>query len=187
VKIQILAFLLIGIMYVGPASAELRIDSAALSAMELPPPKTAEAAKYLGISQSGPFKISEISAEVVVIEIFSMYCPYCQTDAPNVNELYKLIQGDPSLKKKIRMIGIGTGNTPFEIEVFRKKYDVKFPLFPDEEFKVQKIASEPIRTPSFVTLKRNANKTWGLHKIHVGESKESGAFLKEILQGTNSK
>ncbi len=172
------------LVFAGTTQAEFSVDSAALTAMELPVPKDPDARKYLGISKSGNFKISEIPSELVIIEIFSMYCPYCQADAPNVNELHKLIEGDRALKRKIRIIGIGTGNTPFEVEVFRKKFDVKFPLFADEDFRVQKVSSEPIRTPVFITLKRKADKSFTVHHTHLGESKESEAFLKKILKGS---
>ena len=182
-RVPLFIMLVTCFVFAGTAQADFSVDSAALTAMELPVPKDPEARKYLGISKSGNFKISEIPSELVIIEIFSMYCPYCQADAPNVNELHKLIEADRALKRKIRIIGIGTGNTPFEVEVFRKKFDVKFPLFADEDFRVQKISSEPIRTPVFITLKRKADKSFTIHNTHLGESKEAEAFLKKILKG----
>ena len=39
----------------------------------LPAPKSDEHQKYLGLAGKESFKISEISADVVIIEIFSMY------------------------------------------------------------------------------------------------------------------
>ena len=39
----------------------------------LPVPKSDEHQKYLGLAGKESFKISEISADVVIIEIFSMY------------------------------------------------------------------------------------------------------------------
>lgn len=39
----------------------------------LPVPKSDAHQKYLGLAGKESFKISEISAEVVIIEIFSMY------------------------------------------------------------------------------------------------------------------
>ena len=39
----------------------------------LPVPKSEAHQKYLGLAGKESFKISEISAEVVIIEIFSMY------------------------------------------------------------------------------------------------------------------
>ena len=39
----------------------------------LPAPKSDEHQEYLGLAGKESFKISEISADVVIIEIFSMY------------------------------------------------------------------------------------------------------------------
>ena len=54
------------------------------------------------ISQS--FRIPELETQVAIIEIFSMYCPYCQAEAPNVNRLYDIIEGNPRFKGKIKII-----------------------------------------------------------------------------------
>lgn len=182
-RIPVIVGLLACIVFAGPVSAEFSVDSAALSMLEFPAPNNPDAQKYLGISKTGNFKLSDVPAELLIVEVFSMYCPYCQADAPNVNELYKVIQGDPGLQGKIRIIGIGTGNTPFEVEVFRKKYNVQFPLFSDEGFAVQKISSEPIRTPLFIALGKKADKSFAVHYMHIGESKEPGPFLKKVLAG----
>ncbi|WP_041287426.1 peroxiredoxin family protein [Desulfomonile tiedjei] len=167
-------------------AARTSLDSKALGGMEFTVPSDPECQNYLGTSRSGTFKLTEIPAQVLLVEIFSMYCPYCQADAPTVNEIYKILQQDPVLSKKVRLIGIGTGNTPFEVDVFRKKYDIKFPLFPDEDSALQKMVSEPIRTPTFIALKKT-DKRLEVHKVHVGESKNAESFLKEILEGLNLK
>ena len=95
--------------------------------IELLKPGNSVDLKYLGLSGSGFFKINQIKAEVVIIEIFSMYCPYCQAEAPNVNRLYALIEGNPALKDKIKIIGIGINNSLFETDIFKKKYKMHFP------------------------------------------------------------
>ena len=60
--------------------------------VELSKPVIAGELKYLGLSGSGSFRINQIKADVVIVEIFSMYCPHCQAEAPAVNELYQLIE-----------------------------------------------------------------------------------------------
>ena len=87
---------------------------------------------YLGITKNKKtFRVTEIKADIILIEIFSMYCPYCQKDAPVVNELYSKISQDEKLKHKIKLIGIGAGNSPFGVDFFQKTYNVNFPLFSD--------------------------------------------------------
>lgn len=44
-----------------------------LPEITLPVPKSDEHQEYLGLTGKESFKLSEISAEVVIIEIFSMY------------------------------------------------------------------------------------------------------------------
>ena len=67
------------------------VKGGALPAFELPVPQDLQLREYLGLSESGSFTIREIKAQVVIIEIFSMYCPFCQQEAPRVNELFNLI------------------------------------------------------------------------------------------------
>ena len=57
-----------------------------------------------------------------------MYCPFCQKEAPNVNELYRIIDQDKDLKSRIKMIGIGAGNSPFEVNTFRTPMRFLFPF-----------------------------------------------------------
>ncbi len=125
----------------------------ALPEIEIPLPGNPADLQYLGLGSSGKkFKAGEIKAKILIIQIYSMYCPYCQAEAPNVNRLYGLIENNPALKDKIKIIGIGAGNTPFEVGTYKRKYSVPFPLISDEDFKIYKILGE-VRTPYFIAAK----------------------------------
>jgi peroxiredoxin len=100
-------------------------------------PDDASQREYLGISRWGSFSVADIKADVVLIEFFNMYCPHCQADAPVTRELYALIQADPRLADRVRLIGIGIGNSDFEVGLFKKKYAVPFPLFSDGDYAIQ--------------------------------------------------
>ena len=63
-----------------------------LPAINLNVPKDPVLKSYLGLSGERLFEISEMKAEVVIIQIFSMYCPLCQREASRVNELYENIE-----------------------------------------------------------------------------------------------
>jgi peroxiredoxin len=128
-------------------------------------PKNPSHRNYLGLPDETSFKIPRIKAAVVIIEIFSMYCPYCQREAPEINRLYSIIENDPALKDKIKVIGIGTGNSSFEVDVFRDTYSVPFPLIADEDYSVHKSFGE-VRTPYFMGIKINED---GTHKVFYSE------------------
>jgi len=137
--------------------------------------------KYLGITENKKaFHISEIDAEILLIEIFSMYCPYCQKDAPAVNELYDKIAQDGNLKDKIKLIGIGAGNSPFEVDFFRNTYKIQFPLFADGDFSIHKRLGE-VRTPFFIGVKIKKDGTHNIFYTKQGAIEDAPKFLSLIL------
>ncbi|MGO9569424.1 MAG: peroxiredoxin family protein [Desulfomonilaceae bacterium] len=168
------------------ASDSLTVDAGALAGLRLSIPDSAASKNYLGLSGTGTFAMPEIKADTVIIEIFSMYCPICQAEAPVVNELHQLIEKTPSLKRKVKLIGIGAGNSTFEVEVFRKKYNIMFPLFPDEKFAIQKALSGPIRTPTFIAVKGLGGRSLKVQQAHVGKINPR-QFLKEATAAARRK
>jgi len=150
-----------------------------LPEINLPAPSRLEEQQYLGVAGKAQFKLPEIQAELVIIEIFSMYCPHCQKEAPTINELYRIIEQDKALKGKIKLIGLGVGNTLFEVNTFRNAYTVPFPLLPDPDFMIHKAMGE-VRTPYFIVIKNNKD---GSHRVvysKVGSIGDSHDFLKLI-------
>ena len=152
-----------------------------LPPFKLPIPEDVGAQRYLGLSGTGEFTISQIQAKVVIIQIFSMYCPVCQKEASRVNKLHSTIQKRKDLKDKIRMIGIGTGNTPFEVSFFQKKYKVPFPLFSDEDLSIHKILGE-LRTPYFIGVKINRDGSNEVFYSRLGQFRDVDGFLKRIVE-----
>ena len=120
-----------------------------LISIKLNSPAEAGKRSYLGLSDTGTFAPTEITGKLLLIEIFSMYCPYCQKEAPVVNRLYEAIEASEELRGQVKMIGIGVGNSEFEVNHFRKHYQIAFPLFPDEDFTIHQAIGE-VRTPFFI-------------------------------------
>jgi thiol-disulfide isomerase/thioredoxin len=109
---------------------------------------TDEQRAYLGVD-TGRFTLSQIKADYLFIEAYSMYCPICQRDAPHLNELYRrLTEADP--EGRIRMIGLGLGNTQFETTFYREKFAVPFPLFDDGDYAVHKALGEPVAPTYYI-------------------------------------
>ncbi|MCG6945090.1 MAG: redoxin domain-containing protein [Deltaproteobacteria bacterium] len=166
--------------------AGLAFTNAPAIGESLPPfklliPQDARAERYLGLSGPGQFTIAQIEAKVVIIQIFSMYCPVCQKEAFRVNKLYSTIQKRKDLKDKIKMIGIGTGNTPFEVGFFQKKYEVDFPLFSDENLSIHQILGE-LRTPYFIGVKINRDGSTEVFYSRLGQFRDVNSFLKRIVE-----
>ena len=154
-----------------------------LADIKLSVPKGSAEKSYLGLGffGFGSFKIPEIKARLVIVEIFSMYCPYCQREASNVNQLYAKIEQNPALKGRIKIIGIGAGNTSFEVETFKRKYNIPFPLFPDEDYAIHKMVGE-VRTPYFIGVKINPD---GSHQViysKLGGLERVDQFLEMIMK-----
>lgn len=137
---------------------------------------------YLGVT-SDTFKLSDIKAEYLFIEGYSMYCPICQRDAPHLNKLYDAVSKKDTAGK-IKVIGLALGNTPYEVAFYQKKYNVEFPLFMDEDYTIHKALQE-VPTPTFYIVKLGSEHEVVFKKI--GEAKDEALLLKAIEDATGIK
>ncbi len=153
---------------------------------QLPAPQDEMEAAYLGVPEAAPFSVGQIRAQVVLIEIMSAYCPYCQRVAPLVDDVYARIQKDNALKGKVKMIGIGMTNTPFELDTFKKKFNVPFPLFADPSGEISKKFSVP-GTPTFIGVKLDGK--GGAQEVFYrpGAFKDTDQFMAELTKATGLK
>ncbi len=154
-----------------------------LPPIKLPIPKDPAEKRYLGLSGSGFFRVPQIKAKVIIIEIFSMYCRPCQKIAPGMEELYQLIENDMSLKDKIKLIGIGAGNSRYEVEVFKKTFHTPFPLFPDNDFTIHEALGD-VRSPYFIAIKINKNGTHEVVHSELDSFKDAETFLELMIDAS---
>lgn len=104
-----------------------------------------------GVSESNDtFALDEIDAPALVLIVFDLYCPTCQKSAGNIKRLAETIQeSTPS----IAVLGIGSGDTPFEAKKFRDKFKLPIPCVSDREESVSRQYGVK-RTPSLIVLDR---------------------------------
>jgi peroxiredoxin len=131
------------------------------------------AKEYLGIKNKKPCTLSAIPCKLIILEIFSLYCPICHKQAPVIRSVYKLIQQDPELQKNIKVIGIGAGNNLKEVGTFREHFKMLFPLFPDPDFGIHKKLGEP-RTPATIVVNSKGKVLF----VHVGAIEEPEDFVQ---------
>ena len=98
-----------------------------------------------------------------------------------MNELYQAIEGRKNLKGKMKLIGIGAGNTNFEVDFFRKKYEVPFPLFSDEDYSIYKAIGE-VRTPYFIGVKLKGDGRAEVFYSKLGGFSNSKEFLDLMVK-----
>lgn len=136
---------------------------------------------HLGLKGPAPRHLSEIDAKTVILVAFSMYCPHCQREAPALNELNALI-ATRGLGEDVKLIGVGIGNSDFEVQVFRNKYATTFPLFSDPDFTVNKEIGE-VGTPFFYVLAMSPDKKEiRVVKTLLGRMESAETFLEEALK-----
>ena len=188
ILISILGVLAVSVSLLRPVMAVNKppVRGGTLPQIRLPIPKDTGEKSYLGISGEGYFNIPQIETTIVIIEIFSLYCPVCQTSAPEVNALYQMIEQVPDLKERIKMIGIGAGNSVLEVNTFKEKNKVPFPLFPDQDFKIHKDLGE-VRTPYFIVVKIKKDRTLEVVYSEEGAFGEAEVFLQQILKASRLK
>lgn len=163
---------------VAPGS-ETSVRFTAITGIRLARPESPEESGYLGLSDGPEFALSDVKGPVLLVQLFDMYCTNCQKDAPEVNRLYQRVQ-EAGLADKVRFVGIGKGNTQTEADIFRERYGVPFPLFPDPEKTNTKILGEE-RTPYFVivdlTDKQVVHGQW-----RIGSSEEMLGRIRAATQ-----
>lgn len=153
----------------------------AITQARLKVPEDAGVRSFLGIRQkSGQMSLADIDAEIIIVEIFSMYCPYCQRHAPATNELFDAIESGNATREKIRLIGIGVGNSAHEAAFFKKKYGIRFPLFSDANSAV--LNSLPgVRTPYYFAI-RKKGKSLNVFLQQQGAFDDPQAFLRTVIE-----
>jgi thiol-disulfide isomerase/thioredoxin len=151
------------------------VPGSTLTEFEIEMPTLPEIRAYLGIKGGRVFSLSQIPAKLIVVEFFGIFCHKCHENAPIANQLYKSIKEDKELSKNIKMIGIGLASKSKEIAVYKQKFKVEFPLFPDTQKKVR-TKSKVKHVPLTIAV----DKSGKVLMSHLGVIKNLDAFLDKI-------
>lgn len=129
-------FALLFNLYAFPAAAEQSLirPGDPFPELRLRSPSEPADLEYLRLTADKIFTPSQIKVDLLVVELLNVHCSHCQQQAPAYNELFKLIETSAESKGKIKILGVAAGNLDWEVEAFRKAYQVNFPIIADPSF-----------------------------------------------------
>ncbi|MCX5657855.1 MAG: redoxin domain-containing protein [Candidatus Omnitrophica bacterium] len=187
---KLTAFLIIALLLIGcqrSYALDEKTESASLksySRLELTSPTDTKELDYLGLTANrSVFLVSEIKADVIIVELVTAYCSYCEGKISRLNEVYQLVQKSP-YSEKIKIIGVGMSNTERELNLFKEKYNIPFPLFADPENRIYTVSGR-VDMPHWVVLKSDQNGEMKEIYSASRELPEPKAFLDMILEKSN--
>jgi len=147
-------------------------------------PGSSDEQKYLGLKDMEPFPWSQISAKIIILEIFSFYCPHCRKQGPVLNKIYKFIQQDPELANNIKMLGLAAGGDQSKVDMWRSSLHVPFPLYTDPDTSIwQKLGKPGVPCTLIVT---SSGKVLAVHYGATEDTEEFFRQIKKIYEEQNS-
>lgn len=153
----------------------------ALPDLSFAPPFAPGEAGMLGVAKDKPFSLKNIKGDVLVLVVFSMYCPYCQREAPELSRFHELVK-QRGLSGKLALVGLGAGNSAFEVDVYRQKLAAPFPLLPDPDFARYKLLGQ-VGTPYYYVAKRQGG-SFVIVDTLLGCMASAEAFLDTVTAKT---
>jgi thiol-disulfide isomerase/thioredoxin len=167
--------LIFQLMICSPLYAEdILAAGSTLPKFEMTAPKDPGYCNYLGIEGDKKFTLSNIPAKLVIVEFFNVFCPKCHAQAPKANQIYALIDGDQKLKQDIKMFAIGLLGKPDQIDAYQLKFNIPFPVIPDENGQLVQILNISA-IPQTLILDQNGK----VLSNHTGYMDDVDAFMLE--------
>jgi len=135
--------------------------------------------KFFGLVKGDNFSLKDVKADLIVVEFLNKYCFSCQVQAPVMNQVFSMVQQDPQLKGRVKLIGIGAGNNEREVGSFKEEKKVPFPIVPDPKFLAYEAIGEPGATP-FTLFIRKTDSGLLVARTKVGLTRDPQKVLKEM-------
>lgn len=147
-----------------------------LPTLALKVPALAEDAQALGVAGKKTFRLQDLKAKVLVIEVIGVYCAECMKQVRSFNTLHSRLARRIQAGE-VLMLGLAAGGTDMEVENLRKKGIYKFPIVTDEAYKNHKLLREP-KTPFTMLVTPSGKVLFS----HLGVDEDIDAMLERIKE-----
>lgn len=126
-----------------PALGEPPAAGGRLPVLTLPAPQDPAARDYLGVQGRETFGLTDLKADLILLEVVGVYCPFCVKQAPGYKTLHaRLNKG--KLKGRVAMFGLAAGGTEEEVRRLLGTGQYLFPVLGDPNYTVHKQLGEPL-------------------------------------------
>lgn len=143
--------------------------------LTLPAPLDPAGRKNLGLKDNAvEFRISDLKADLVLMEVIGVYCPQCFKQAPGFNKLYERLNKG-KMKGRVAMFALAAGGTDPEIEQLVTSGQYIFPVAGDMKFEIHKLLGEP-KTPFTLICRTDGTILF----THLGIISDIDGFYAEI-------
>lgn len=137
---------------------------------------------YLGIKKDQFFTLNDVRADMVLVEIMNTSCSSCRKQAAVYNELYSLIGAHPETRSKIKLMAIAVGNTDQEVQVFKDRFQVAFPMVGDPKYLFWDATGRTM-TPLSLLVRQNPQGMAGVvAATHLGLQSRAASVFDELQQ-----
>jgi len=125
------------------------------------------------------FSVEEVQADLIVIKYLNSNCGYCIKLLPIFDEIYRTVDQDADLRKRIKILGISVGDTSIEVDFLKKNHAIPYPVIPDTEFEAH-YAMGTRRIPFIVIARKDRQGKWVVASVHVGLIFSAESFVGEL-------
>lgn len=132
---------------------------------------------YLNLDKEKTFQPGKMNVELLLIEVFNVYCAACNYMAPYMSDLHAKIEKDDALRGKVKMMGIGAGNDIWDIDEYSDKYS--FPIVPDDDYDFHNLVGQP-PTPFLLFTKPYGQGRLLVVDTHLGTLEDSDKLLSLV-------
>jgi thiol-disulfide isomerase/thioredoxin len=139
-------------------------------------PMSAADAQYLGLGKPGQFTLKDVKSPYVLVEQFNTSCPHCMHEAPILNQLFNLVQQDPSLKGKLKFMAAAQSSDTGPVMAWKALQKVPFPVLPDPNSALGKALNFTPYPVTFVVDNKSGKIVW----VEVGALDNAEEPLKGI-------
>jgi peroxiredoxin len=134
---------------------------------------------YLGLAASGSFTVDAVRGDLIVLEFFNASCYACTLMAPVMDEAWRAVDARDDLRRRVRFVGIGVGNTSGQVRDFRERFDAPFPMIADPDYSLFDALGTSEGTP-YLVLARRASDGKLAARAHVGYLPQAAAIVTAI-------